>query len=148
MENILFIIIFIISVIVLVTFSIVMIWSIIDSIKARKENKNEELEKPKDIEENQKNELVREVERLGRIIKHLTKDKEILVYEKKNGCISKDYIICSVENYYRVTELKSGIEFVLDEELNLKTPVTRIDLVEKAKKMILKEENYKNEWFI
>lgn len=151
MENILLIILIIFAIV----FLVLLIWPIIDFIKVRKEIKNEKLEKLKEIEneqlkielqlkeieKNQINELVREVERLGRIIKHLTKDKEILVYEKKNGCISKDYDICSVENYYRVTELKSGIEFVLDEKLNLKTPVTRIDLVEKAKKMILKEEN-------
>lgn len=95
----------------------------------------------KELRKNLINELISNVERLKKIVNHLTKDRDILVYEKKF-----DYF--SNENYYRVEELKSGISFVLDEKLNLTTPVTRIDLVEKAKKMILKEENYKNEWFI
>ena len=165
MENILLRIMLIISVIVIIVFLISLIWTIIvepiiDFIKERKKIKNEELKlelkkiinvekKPKEIEKNQLSELIREVERLGRIINHLTKDKEILVYEKKFGCVSNECVsnekekdvLCSPENYYRVEELKSGIGFVLDEKLNLKTPVTRIDLVEKVKKMILKEEN-------
>ena len=153
MENILLIILIIFGIV----FLVLLIWPIIDYIKVRKELKKEASERIKneekrnyEIEKNLTNELIIEVERLGKIINHLTKGKEILVYEKKFGCVSnekeKDVCsLCSPENYYRVEELKSGIEFVLDEELNLKTPVTRIDLVEKAKKMILKEENKLNE---
>lgn len=152
MENIPIIITLIILLILIIAFWIWFIWSIIDSNKIRKKLKNEKLKEIeneqlkielqlKEIKKNQINELVRDVERLKKIINHLTKDKEILVYEKINGCVSNDYSICSPENYYRVVELKSGISFVLDEKLNLTTPVTRIDLVEKAKKMILKEEN-------
>jgi hypothetical protein len=108
-----------------------------------------------DRDEYQENleDLKKAIEQNKKMIMYLTKDKEILVqipYRTDNSNSFKCVFgIGPDEKKYHFEELKSGIQFTIKEnystkELELETPMTRLDLVDKAKKMIRKQNGVDN----